>query len=389
MASSTSLSAAPGVRSPHAPRMRSTMQPSIADSAGDEQVQRSELIRLDRVTKRFADLLAVDSLSLSVPEGEIFAILGPSGCGKTTTLRLLAGFEEPDAGEVWLAGQRVAGGGDWRPPEKRRFGIVFQDNALFPHLDVAGNVEFGLRSLSRAQRKARALELISLLELNGLEKRYPHELSGGQQQRVALARALAPEPLVLLLDEPFSDLDAEMRGGLRMEVRELIKRLGTTAVFVTHDQEEAFLFADRIAVMDRGLLQQVGSPEDLYYQPASRFVADFIGHGNFVPGRVEEGRVISELGSLAVPGLLPEMAGGEVEVLVRPHDIALQSVDSAAVILRVVERRFLGSEVEYVLQLPSGQQITCHLPPESRLAPGDTVALRVNGGNLRAFPGSG
>jgi iron(III) transport system ATP-binding protein len=387
MASSASLTDAPGVSRPRTPRMRSAMQPSVADSASDEQVRGRELIRLYAVTKRFADLRAVDSLSFSVAEGEIFAILGPSGCGKTTTLRLLAGFEEPDAGEVWLAGERVAGG-DWRPPEKRRFGIVFQDNALFPHLDVAGNVEFGLRTLSRRQRRARALELVSLLELSGLEKRYPHELSGGQQQRVALARALAPEPLVLLLDEPFSDLDAEMRGGLRMEVRELIKRLGTTAVFVTHDQEEAFLFADRIAVMDRGLLQQVGSPEDLYYRPASRFVADFIGHGNFVPGRVEEGRVASELGSLVVPGLLPEMAGGDVEVLVRPHDIALQPVDSGAVVLRVVERRFLGSEVEYLLQLPSGQEITCHLPPDSQLAPGDRVALRVNGDNLRAFPGA-
>ena len=341
------------------------------------------VIALEGLTKNFGAVTAVEDLELEVSRGEILGILGPSGCGKTTTLRLIAGFEEPDRGTVWLNGQKVAGEGAWRPPERREVGVVFQDYALFPHLNVAANVSFGLQKVPRRGRKARLQEMLELVGLAGLEKRYPHQLSGGQRQRVALARALAPLPVVLLLDEPFSNLDAEMRGEVRLEVRSILKRLGATAVFVTHDQEEAFVFADRVAVMNNGRLEQVDDPEALYNHPATRFVADFVGHGNFLPATVSGGLAETELGPLRIPG---DEGDGDGRVLVRPHDIMLKRAENGRT-LTVRERRFLGSEVEYVLELPSGQTIISHQPPEAAFQPGDLVGYDLREENLRVFLG--
>ena len=244
------------------------------------------MIHAERVSKRFGTTPAVVDASLCADRGEFVALLGPSGCGKTTLLRLIAGFEAPDAGAVDVAGRRVAGNGTWVPPEKRRVGMMFQDYALFPHLTVAANIGFGV---DRSRRSARVREVSACVGLDGLEQRYPHELSGGQQQRVALARALAPEPELVLLDEPWSNVDPSLRASLRDEIVALLRTLDVTTVLVTHDREEAFSIADRIALMRDGTVVQEGSPEALYLSPASRWAAEFVGAGNFVPGLVRDG----------------------------------------------------------------------------------------------------
>ena len=268
------------------------------------------MIHAERVSKRFGTTPAVADASLCADRGEFVALLGPSGCGKTTLLRLIAGFEAPDAGAVDIAGRRVAGNGTWVPPEKRRVGMMFQDYALFPHLTVAENVGFGVH---RAHRGARVLEVVRCVGLEGLEQRYPHELSGGQQQRVALARALAPEPELVLLDEPWSNVDPSLRASLRDEIVALLRTLDVTTVLVTHDREEAFSIADRIALMRDGTVVQEGSPEALYLSPASRWAAEFVGAGNFVPGLVRDGHVDTPLGAFPVNGA---SGARTVEVLV-------------------------------------------------------------------------
>jgi iron(III) transport system ATP-binding protein len=261
------------------------------------------LLRLDRVTKRFQpdEPPAVDALSLAAEPGEILALLGPSGCGKTTTLRLIAGFDTPDEGTVSIRGQPMAGEGRAVPPEARGVGIVFQDYALFPHLTVAGNVGFGLARLERPARGRRVAEVLDLVGLSALAGRYPHELSGGQQQRVALARALAPAPALLLLDEPFSNLDADLRAQMREEIARILRTTGTTAVFVTHDQQEAFTLADRVGVLHGGRLEQVDTPYEIYHHPATRFVAEFVGAADFLRGFVKEGGIVTEIGPVANP----------------------------------------------------------------------------------------
>jgi len=246
------------------------------------------MIRLDGVTKHFGEVAAVDSASLCVARGEIVALLGPSGCGKTTLLRLIAGFERPDGGSVTVDGRLVASPAAWIAPEARRVGMVFQDYALFPHLTVAGNVGFGL---PRRTRAGRVPELLAIVGLDGLERRYPHELSGGQQQRVALARALAPSPELVLLDEPWSNVDPFLRESLRAEVAEIIRPLGVTVLLVTHDREEAFTLADRIALMRDGSVVQEGTAEELYFAPATRWAAEFVGAANVLSGRIVAGRV--------------------------------------------------------------------------------------------------
>src|SRR5918997_1109698 len=237
------------------------------------------MIELDAVTKRFGSVEALRDASLRVTRGEILAVLGPSGCGKSTMLRTIAGFEWPDAGSVRLDGREVSGS-CWTPPERRQVGMVFQDYALFPHLSVAENVGYGLPRRTRRSRVPVVLELVGLA---GLEDRRPQELSGGQQQRVALARALAPEPSTVLLDEPWSSIDPILRGSMRDEIAAILRAAGVTVVLVTHDQEEAFSISDRVALMDSGHIVQVGTPEDMYYRPVSRRVAEFVGATNFVP----------------------------------------------------------------------------------------------------------
>ena len=260
-------------------------------------------LRLEGVSKRFATssapIVAADEVTLEVGKGELIALLGPSGCGKTTTLRLIAGFERVDSGLVEIDGRVVASKGVHLPPQLRRVGMVFQEYALFPHVNVLANIQFGLRRLPEEARAARTREVMELAGLSGLEERMPHQLSGGQQQRVALARALAPHPALILLDEPFSNLDAGLRARVREEVREILRAANTTAIFVTHDQEEALSLVDRVAVMLDGRVEQVAPPHELYANPASRAVAEFIGEANFLPG-VGQGETIEcELGVVA------------------------------------------------------------------------------------------
>ncbi|MGH2374108.1 MAG: ABC transporter ATP-binding protein [bacterium] len=321
---------------------------------------------------------ALDGLSLTVAEGEILALLGPSGSGKTTALRLIAGFERPDAGEVWIAGRQVAGGGVWIPPEARGVGMVFQDYALFPHLTAAENVAFGLHCLNWFDRSPRTDEALDLVGMRDFGARYPHELSGGEQQRVALARALAPRPFAVLLDEPFSDLDADLRAHLRDEVRGILKQTGTSAIFVTHDQHEALLLGDRVGLLRGGRLEQVDTPEGIFHTPRSRFVAAFFGRADFVPARVTPQGLKTEIG--LIPQHAPLAPDTPVEVLVRPDDVTVAAAaDGTATVLR---RLFQGSEVIYCVQLPSGRNIHSMQPHTTGLSPGARVTVTLTPGHI-------
>jgi iron(III) transport system ATP-binding protein len=344
------------------------------------------LLTLTQITKRFARdrAPAVEGLSLAVERGEILALLGPSGCGKTTTLRLIAGFETPDRGRV-IIGDRVmadAERGLAVPPEERGVGVVFQDYALFPHLTVADNVAFGLHHLSREQRRERVravLDLVGMLDLGG---RYPHEISGGQQQRVAVARALAPAPALILLDEPFSNLDADLRAQMRDEVEKVLRGTGTTAVFVTHDQEEAFTIADTVGVLNEGRLEQVAPPEAIYHHPATPFVAEFVGAADFLPGIVTSEGVVTEVGVFGnVEGREP---GEKVKVMIRPDDITfVPAPDGAAVILR---RYFRGPETLYCLGLASGHRVHSSQPSAAAFPTGMRVRPEAHVLHVVTFP---
>jgi len=322
--------------------------------------------------KSFGDVQAVDGLTLETGAGTITALLGPSGCGKTTTLRLIAGFERPDAGTITVAGRVLAGNGGIVPPEKRRIGVVFQDYALFPHHDVAGNVAYALRGRD-PQRVDEVLELVGLGDAGG---RPVHELSGGQQQRVALARALAPTPDLVLLDEPFSNLDASLRERLRQEVREILVASGVTALFVTHDQEEALSLADTVAVMREGRIEQVGTPEEIYSRPRSRWMAEFVGDIEILPGSVKAGRAECELGTV------PAEAGAEgvVDVLVRPESLAIGLQGPArATSAEVVSRRYFGHDQLIELKLPSGRLVRSRMLGFPPWHPGDRVQVWIEG----------
>ncbi len=345
------------------------------------------MLRLEALGKRFGETTAVEELSLEVAEGEFLSLLGPSGCGKTTTLRMVAGFENPTGGTITIAGRDVTR----LKPQKRDVGMVFQNYALFPHLDVRENVEFGLRS--RGERKdasaAKVERALALVELEGFGKRKVQELSGGQQQRVALARALAPEPPLLLLDEPLSNLDAALRERTRAELRALLKRLGMTAVFVTHDQEEAFALSDRIAVLDRGRLQQLGTPEELYDAPTNPFVAAFLGRADFLPATLESRDGDAALCRLAggaawrarIPAADGASAGAAVRVMVRPESLRLVRGGPAADAIpgRVTDRRFAGAASFYRVALAEGPEITVQGGPRDA-APGDEVAVALADG---------
>jgi iron(III) transport system ATP-binding protein len=339
------------------------------------------VIRLRAVSRSFDTVQAVARADLDVSEGRTLALLGASGCGKTTLLRLVAGFERPDGGEIWIGDEQVAGTGVHVPPEHRRVGMVFQDYALFPHLDVLGNIGFGL---PRARRRRRTLgselaDLVDLVGLRGLERRFPHQLSGGQQQRVALARALAPRPAVILLDEPFSNLDAGLRAQVRADVQRIVAEARATAVFVTHDQEEALAVADEVAVMAAGRIVQRATPEALYHEPADRLVAAFVGEAEFVRGDSRAGVVDTDLGPL----WLAQPVDGSVDVLVRPEHIHLvRDPDGEGV---VVGREFYGHDQMLFVRLGSGRLVRARLGPVTDLAPGDRCRVLVPG-PLRAYP---
>ncbi len=342
------------------------------------------VITFEHVCKRFwpGPVEAVKDVSLAVGEGEIVTLLGPSGCGKTTTLRLMAGFEVPDAGTIRIGDRVAAGPGAWLPPERRGVGMVFQDYALFPHLTVGENVMFGLDALPRGERKERAREVLRSLDLKPHFDRYPHELSGGQQQRVALARAIAPRPLVVLMDEPFSNLDAHLRDQVRDEVVEILRDAGMTSVFVSHDQRDALAISDRVVVMNRGRVEQVGSPREIYRHPESVFVATFVGRTNLLQGVVqnEEGCVLTDFGSFCRVDRLGMPNGSRVMVAVRPDGFL--SGEGGHLRGRVLSTTFTGAQVEAEVAIPSAlggeRKLIVHLPPQAGHAPGDAVALRLD-----------
>jgi len=330
-----------------------------------------------QLTRTFSNVTAVNGLNLSVQSGTILAVIGPSGCGKTTLLRLLAGFERPTAGQISIGGRLVAGAGHWLPPDKRQVGMVFQNYALFPHLTVFENVAYGLARLPRAARVAQVQRLLELVGLSAQQGRLPHELSGGQQQRVALARALAPEPAVVLLDEPFSNLDATLRRTMRGEVRSILHATGATAVFVTHDQEEALFLGDQIAVINQGHLEQVGGPEVIFQSPATRFVADFMGTTDFVPGQVVADGLATEIGFLPLQLKLP--VGAAVDVAVRADDLHL-ALDAQAP-GQIVARQFLGAQQLYQVRLPSGLVVHSLQPHVQDWLVGAAVRVRLAPGH--------
>jgi iron(III) transport system ATP-binding protein len=346
-------------------------------------------IEIDGLSKRYGSLAAVEGLSLEVADGEFVTLLGPSGCGKTTTLRLLAGFLEPDAGSIRVGGQTVSSPAGCVPPEARGMGMVFQNYAVWPHKTVYENVAFGLkvRKVSRGEQRERVARVLALVNLAGLEGRYPSQLSGGQQQRVALARSLVVEPRILLLDEPLSNLDAKLRERMRWELKALQRRTGITFVYVTHDQSEAMALSDRIAVMHRGRLEQYGSPRAVYARPATRTVADFMGLVNFLPGRVgpgEDGSVVVLIAGdhpvrcQAPPGL---RAGQRVELAIRPENVHLApaaAAGPAGVRGTVAEVAHLGNLNDYQVALPDGTRLRAQSHPLEKFEIGQPVLVRFD-----------
>ncbi|SEV98168.1 ABC transporter ATP-binding protein [Natrinema salifodinae] len=366
----------------------------LLTTAGEEPVRESTtgetVLELDGIAKRYGGEDVIGDLSLSVRDGEIMTLLGPSGCGKTTTLRLIAGLEKPDAGRVRLQGETVADDGRFVPPEERNVGVVFQDFALFPHLTARENVAFGLRDWDEADRDARVDDLLELVGLAEHGEHYPDELSGGQQQRIALARSLAPEPEMLLLDEPFSNLDVDLRVEMREEVRRIIKETGVTAISVTHDQEEALSISDRVAVMCDGDIEQVDTPQQVFQQPESRFVAGFLGHASFLSGDVHGDHVDTALGRVLrddVHGLAHQYDGTAVDLLVRPDDVTAYPAAEGEADGRVVYRRYLGPTVLYRVELDDGETIECMHNHSDRIDLDERVGVRVTADHeLAWFP---
>lgn len=346
-----------------------------------------ELCQLSKIYQH-GSTIAAKEISFKLAPSEVLAILGPSGCGKTTLLRLIAGFERPDQGKIYIQGQQVAGNGVWAPPEKRKIGMVFQDYALFPHLNVLQNISFGLNHLPMHTQLAIAHELLHIVELSGLDKRHPHELSGGQQQRVALARALAPNPSLVLLDEPFCNLDADMRREMRREVHRILKQTQTAGLLVTHDQEEAFDVADRVGVLEKGYLHQLDTPESVYHTPVSRFVADFVGQADFIPGKINGNTIQTPIGLLSGPIYSPKgeaiPENTDIEVMIRPDDINL-FIDSNGIGI-ITHRHFRGSETVYTIEVDNGLIIHSSKSGMPDMVPGNRVSIKTDTTHLIIFP---
>ena len=348
------------------------------------------VLSLNAVSHVYAQRATVDGLSLELTAGSICCLLGPSGCGKTTVLRCIGGFERLSAGDIRIAGEVVSGPNRHVAPEQRRIGMVFQDYALFPHLNVERNVSFGTQG-SVADR-ARVAELIDMVGLSAKTLSYPHELSGGQQQRVALARALAPRPRLLLMDEPFSNLDVELREQLAAEVRAVLKATRTSAVFVTHDQNEAFAMADEVAVMSEGRLEQIDCAYNLYHRPTSRFVADFIGQGVFLPGVVVAERCVAiEIGEVRSADPVRHAhddrecgVGSCIDVLLRPDDVVHDDASPVQAIVR--HKAFRGADFLYTLELPSGARVLSMVPSHHNHRIGEPIGIRLEMDHLIAFP---
>ncbi len=349
------------------------------------------LLRLEHVRHTYGKQVVINDLSLTLRQGDIGCLLGPSGCGKTTVLRCIAGFEAISAGEILLNETRVSSADSFVSPEQRHMGMVFQDYALFPHLTVAENIGFGLHRMLKAEREQRMAELLKIVSLVDVSDKYPHELSGGQQQRVALARALAPRPDLLLLDEPFSNLDVSLRERLSLEVRDILKSQGMTAILVTHDQDEAFAIADEIGVMYEGEIQQWDTAYNLYHRPANRFVANFIGQGIFVPGRVIDWQQVEiELGVLKGEILHQPVSdcdvykkGSIVDVLLRPDDIVHD--DTSSLQASVVHKAFRGADILYTLRLADGDIVLSLVPSHHNHAIGEKIGIRLEADHVVVF----
>ena len=363
-----------------------------------EQLNEPPALSAQGISKTFGDTLAVRELSFEVERGEIVALLGPSGCGKSTTLRLLAGFERPDRGAVQINGDVVVDSDVWRPPERRRIGMVPQDFALFPHLSVGENVAFGLpnghhswwtRPLRRLRGNVvptRVGEMLELVGLEGFSERFPHELSGGEAQRVALARALAPQPAAVLLDEPFSNLDQNLRASLRLAMRNILKAADTAAVFVTHDREEALSLADRVAVMHDGRIEQIGAPDDIYYRPETRFIGTFVGDANIVPGEKVGGGAQTEIGFVVLSNPGTDTAGEAVDILLRPEQLALKPCqDDGPDCANVISSEYYGHDQVVRVRLQSGVEVEARLRTEVVWHPDDPVDVIVLDDGI-AFP---
>jgi iron(III) transport system ATP-binding protein len=337
-----------------------------------------------------ASRAAADHVSLRLTTGQIGVLIGPSGCGKTSLLRAIAGLERPSGGSIWVQDRLLSGPGLHMAPEDRQIGMVFQDYALFPHLSVADNIAFGIKHLGTAARKERVAELLDVVGLAHAAQRAPHQLSGGQQQRIALARALAPRPQLLLLDEPFSSLDVDLRERLAHDLRTILKQTGTTALFVTHDQQEAFALGDVIGVMHQGRLEQWDSPYELYHRPATRFVAEFIGHAVFTPAQIvmcAHGPCVhTPLGEIdnpnecPPPGVYPD---GQCDVLLRADDIIHD--DDSPVKGRIERKAFRGSEFLYTLRLPTGEQVMTHVPSHHDHHLGEWIGIRLQMDHVVTF----
>ena len=332
------------------------------------------VVEFQDITKRFGDVTALNGVSFDLAPGQILSLLGPSGCGKTTVLRLIAGFESPNQGAVLLRGETVASGTIHVPPERRRVGMLFQEYALFPHLTVAQNVAFGLHRLPSGEKHSKLRRAVELVRLEGLEGRYPHELSGGQQQRVALARTLAPQPVVVLLDEPFSNVDASLRAQMRSEVEAILRDGQISTVFVTHDSEEAFATADQVAVIHEGRIEQIDTPQTVYHSPSCPHVARICGAANFIDGIIENEWASTEVGRLQWQSSEEGIEeGSRVSIIAHPDDFRVQY--SAGGTATVESSEFRGDETVLRILMPSGNVIRTRNVSSGGLAPGTPVRL--------------